>query len=83
MAIDITDYAQIVRYETIRIHLEQIKITIAFMVNYSSTYFIETKHSMRFVNTIDILNEQCLDDYVKYVVLTCTRNTISSQSSTN
>ena len=99
MAIDdITDYAKIVRYETMRVHLEQIKNTIAFMVNYSGTYFIDTKYSMRFVNTLiiqqekdhrdlnkmlpvsnnplakDILNEQCLDDFVKYVFLICKRN---------
>ena len=99
MAIDdITDYAQIVRYETMRVHLEQIKNTIAFMANYSSTYFINTKHSMRFVNTLiiqlekdhkdlnkmlpvtmnlltkGILNEQCLDDFIKCVFLICKRN---------
>jgi hypothetical protein len=94
---DNKDYTQIVRYETIRVHLEQIKNTILFMINYSSTYFIDTRYSMRFVNTLitqqekdqkdlkkmllvemnlterDVLNDQCLDEFFKYVFSICKR----------
>ena len=61
----IKDYAQIVRYETVRVHLEQIKNTISFMINYSSTYFIDTRYSMRFVNTLIIQQEKDQKDLNK------------------
>ncbi len=94
---DNKDCTQIVRYETVRVHLEQIKNTISFMINYSSTYFIDTRYSMRFVNTLitqqekdhkdlnkmllsemdpterNVVNDQCLDEFVKYMFSICKR----------
>ncbi len=46
-------YAQIVRYYLKVHYLEQIKNTISFMINYISTYFIDTRYSMRFVKYIN------------------------------
>ena len=48
-----------------RVHLEQIKNSIAFMLNYSSTDFKDTRHSMRFVNTLIIQQEKDHEDLNK------------------
>jgi hypothetical protein len=47
------DYSDVVRLEILRVHIKQICDTVNFMIGTATTYFINSRHSMRYVRTLE------------------------------